>query len=124
MRQTNGTIAVYPISDLLRGKMFAVAIKGSDGTVEQRGPYGKLEWATRMAAGFSAKYCFPVIQVTKPTGYWLGVGVGHPKGRGQFEIVALSYIEAQSIANTAGLGDYPIQSLPFNSLPVHGTIEA
>ena len=125
MRQSNGTVVVYPIRDMVHGRMFQVSIKGLDGKSKHHGQHRDIMETNKVAKQWASFTGFPVaLMELRPQGYWLGVGVGHPKGRGQFDIVARSYAEAQEIANTAGLGNYPIQSFPFNSLPVHGTIEA
>lgn len=125
MRQSNGTIVVYPIKDMVHGRMFQVSIKGLDGRVKSHEGSRDIMETNKVAKQWASFTGFPIEHTDlNAATYWLGVGVGHPGGRGQFEIVARSYAEAQSIAEVAGLGNYPIQSLPFNSLPIHGTLEA
>lgn len=123
MKHSNGTIVIYPINDLLRGRMFAVALKGLDGSVEQFGPFAAISASTCTARGLSAKYGFPVTVIERsPTSYWVAKGVD--AGRGQYEIVAASYMEACNIAEVAGLGSFPVTARRFASFPVIGVLEA
>lgn len=125
MKQSNGTIVVYPIKDMLHGRMFQVSVKGLDGKVETSGRHRNPAESQKAAKQWASFTGFPITSVdTTPTSYWLGVGVGYHLGRGQFEVIARSYVEAVALANTAQLGEYPIQSVPFNSLPILGTLEA
>lgn len=122
MRQANGTIVVYPIKDMVQGRIYQAAVKGLNGSVKTYGHHrDPLETAkvAKQWAGFTG---FPVLQFGETEGFWLGVGVGFPSGRGQFEIGARTYVEAYAIAELAGLGEYPIQRLPFTSAPIHGTL--
>ena len=124
MRQANGTIVVYPIKDMVHGRMYQVSIKGLDGKSKHHGQHRNIAETHKVAKQWAAFTGFPVTQVElNARVFWLGVGVQHARGRGQFELVARTYADAQALAGISGLGAYPIQEAPFNSLPVHGVLE-
>lgn len=120
MRQPNSTIFIYPTHDLLRGRVFAVALKGINGDVEQFGPYAAISRARLVSRNLRAKYGFEITTIECDTSYWVGKG-GHAD-RGQYEIVASSYLEACNKAEVAGLGMYPVIGRRFDSFPVLGVL--
>ena len=126
MKQSNGTVVAYAVKDMLHGRVFQVSIKGLDGVVKIDSTcYSKKLAAAAAGREWSNFTGFPLIeQGVEDVDYWLGVGVLHPKGRGQYRVRATCYIEAQAIAETAGLGMYPIVTIPFTSLPLLGVIES
>lgn len=127
--QGKGTIIVYPVTCSLIGSVFRCNMKGLDGAVELVARDVTKGAATIAADKWSAFTGFPItVLPEEPKSFWLGVGAGFdvgptmPKGRGQWEIVAQGYQEAQDKADTAGLSSYPIASQPFASLPKHGVL--
>lgn len=123
MRQSNGTIMVYPIKDIVHGRMYQVSIKGLDGGVKIEGRGLSRAAAIGVAKQWAAFTGFPLIQPEyEAPSYWVAVGNDYTFGRGQYKIIAKSYVQAHQMAKNAGLGSYPILDYPFSGLPDLGRI--
>lgn len=122
MRQSNGTTVIYPVQDLFRGRIFQVAVKGLGGEVTYLGPFTSNLEARANITWYNS--VFPVSQILDDTSYWVATGADHSRGRGQFEIIADTYLEAVAIAAVSKLGDCPVTSTRFASFPVLGVLES